>query len=151
MSEIDEVSAGRRRAALTLHALATPDREWLLEQLPAAERGALRGLLVELQDLGIPADADVIRSALAEVTPAAGSALLHPRGHAQVLAREADAFRGVLLSLVAPAQREAMLAHWPLTLEAPPGPAAQPSWAPRLKDAVLDSWQGLAATEEALP
>ena len=149
MSETTEVSAGRRRAALTLHALAALDREWLLEQLPTAERVALRDLLAELQDLGIPADADVIHSALAEAAPDAASTLPHAPGHARVLAREADAFRGPLVSLLAPAQREVMLVHWPLALEARPAPAAPSSWTPRLRGAMLNSWHDLAATEES--
>lgn len=151
MNEIAEVSAGRRRAALTLHALALQDREWLLEQLPAADSAALRELLAELQALGMPADADVIRSALAEAVPSADLSLTQACAHAQVLGREAEAFRGVLLSLLPAGQRDAVLAQWPRALEARPAPVAQPSWTPRLKDAMLRSWQDLAAAEEAQP
>ena len=142
------VSAGRRRAALTLHALAPPDREWLLEQLPAADRSELRGLLSELRELGIPADGDVIRSALAE---ASASPLPNAEALAQVLAREAESFRSVLLSLLTAAQKEAVLGHWPLPLEAAPGLVTRPSWTPRLQDALLQSWQDIAASPEAQP
>jgi len=45
-----------RRAALTLHALSDRDQRWLLERLPVRQSGTLRGLLHELQSLGIPAD-----------------------------------------------------------------------------------------------
>ena len=48
--------APSRQAALLLHALGSADREWVLNSLPALQRDELRGLLQELQDLGIPAD-----------------------------------------------------------------------------------------------
>lgn len=147
MKEVVEVSAGRRRAALTLHALTAHDREWLLAQLPADHREELRGLLAELSELGIPADGDVIRAALAEAAPA--SAMPDAKAYARVLSCEAEALRGVLLSLLAPAQRDAVLAQWPLALEARPSAAAMPSWTPRLQGALLESWQQLAATEES--
>ena len=147
MNEAAEVPAGRRRAALTLHALAASDREWLLEQLPAEDRSTLRGLLAELRELGIPADAEVIRSALAEAAPK--GAMPNAQAHVQVLAREPEAFRGLLLSLLPASQRDAMLARWPLALEARPAPVAQPSWTPRLRNALLKSWQDLAAAQEA--
>ena len=147
MNEVAEVSAGRRRAALTLHALAASDREWLLEQLPPAERATLRGLLAELQELGIPADAEVIRSALAEAAPAVDTA--NTQALALVLSREAASFRGLLLSLLPAAQREAVLAQWPHELEARPLPAAPPAWTPKLQDALLKSWRDLAG--EAQP
>ena len=147
MIDVVEVSAGRRRAALTLHALAAPDREWLLEQLPATDSAALRGLLAELQELGIPADADVIRSALAEAAPQVDAS--NARALAAVLAREAESFRGVLLSLLPAEQRDAVLAQWPRELEARPLPAAKPAWTPKLQDALLKSWRDLA--EETQP
>jgi CHAD domain-containing protein len=140
-----DVSVGQRRAALTLHALAAPDREWLLEQLPATDRTALRGLLAELRELGIPADADVIRSALAEAAPQVDAS--NAPALAAVLAREAESFRGVLLSLLRAEQRDAVLARWPDELQALPAPVAKPAWTPKLQDALLRSWQTLA--EEA--
>jgi hypothetical protein len=142
-----DVPAGRRRAALTLHALAAPDRDWLLAQLPADDRAALERLLGELSELGIPAESAVISAALADAPPAA--ALGAP--HAQVLAREAETLRGPLLSLLAADQREAVLAHWPLALEARPAPAAPSAWTPRLQDALRQSWQALAAAQEPQP
>lgn len=149
MIDTVDVSAGRRRAALTLHALAVPDREWLLAQLPTAHRTALRGLLDELHELGIPADAAVIRAALAEATPAVP--LPHAKGLAQVLARETESFRGVLLSLLPASQKDVVLSHWPLALEATPAPVDKPSWTPRLQEAMLKSWQDLAASQEVQP
>lgn len=149
MSEALDVSAGRRRAALTLHALAAQDREWLLEQLPAADRTVLGGLLAELQELGIAADADVIRSALAEAAPVVDSS--KAQALAQVLGREGESLRSVLLSLLPAAQRDAVLAHWPHDLEARPVASAKPAWTPRLQEALLASWHELAAGQGARP
>ncbi|PTT79710.1 hypothetical protein DBR42_20865 [Pelomonas sp. HMWF004] len=147
MMQSVELSAGQRRAALTLHALAAPDRDWLLRQLPVADRTALQSLLNELQELGIPADAGVIRSALAEAAPGTGAALPDAAALAQVLAREAVSLRGTLLSLLPAGQRGAVLAQWPSELEALPVALAQPAWTPRLQEALLQSWQGLATEE----
>jgi hypothetical protein len=147
--DVVDVSAGRRRAALTLHALAAQDREWLLDQLPATDRTALNSLLAELQELGIPADADVIRSALAEAAPVIDSP--NAQALAQVLAREGESFRGVLLSLLPAAQRDAVQTHWPRDPEARPVAVAKPAWTPRLQEALLASWQELAAAEKAQP
>jgi len=145
----DTPSAGQRRAALTLHALAAPDREWLLAQLPTPQGAALRGLLLELRDLGIPADASVIRTALAEAAPA--SPQPHAADLARVLAREAESFRGLLLSLLSATLKDAVLAQWPLAVEAAPIPADKPTWTPRLHQALLKSWQDLAAHQEVQP
>lgn len=149
MIDAVDVSAGRRRAALTLHALAAQDREWLLEQLPAADRTVLGGLLAELQELGIPADAEVIRSALAEAAHVIDSP--NAQALAQVLAREDESFRGVLLSLLPAAQQDAVLARWPRDLEARPVAVAGPALTPRLQEALLASWHELAAEEGAQP
>jgi hypothetical protein len=45
-----------RKAALLLHALGERDRQWLIDQLSEAERGAVQGLVGELRALGIPPD-----------------------------------------------------------------------------------------------
>lgn len=150
MATVD-LSAGQRRAALTLHALAAPDRDWLLQQLPVADRSALQGLLAELRELGIPADAGVIRSALAESAPSAGSAQPNASALAHVLSREAESLRGTLLSLLPAGQRDAVLARWPSELEARPVAVAAPALAPRLQEALLQSWQDLAAKEDGQP
>lgn len=49
-------SKALRHAALHLHSLCPPDREWLLAQLEPARRKRLEVLLAELRTLGIPAD-----------------------------------------------------------------------------------------------
>lgn len=58
-------AAGTRRAALLLHALPPPDRQWLLGSLPAAQRTALQSLLQELQTLGIEPDPGMLQRSLA--------------------------------------------------------------------------------------
>jgi hypothetical protein len=49
-----------REAALLVHSLAEPDREWLLSHLGDPERATLRPFVAELADLGIPADRGLI-------------------------------------------------------------------------------------------
>jgi hypothetical protein len=55
--------AALRRAALAVHAMTVEDREWLLRELPSAERTHLQPLLAELAELGIPPDADLLKDA----------------------------------------------------------------------------------------
>jgi hypothetical protein len=50
------------RAALNLHALAEPDRHWVLQALTGEQQAALQPLLRELEELGIPRDADLARA-----------------------------------------------------------------------------------------
>ena len=45
---------GIRQAALCLHGLNEHDRKWLLNQLPSIHRNALRGMLRELNQIGVP-------------------------------------------------------------------------------------------------
>lgn len=96
---------GLRRAALTLHGLLPADREWVLSELDAADRVALTALLAELTELGIPADRDLVRDALAGRQPPTGgqrSAMTRLREatggqvHA-LLVREPDALIAQLL------------------------------------------------------
>jgi hypothetical protein len=65
----------QRRAALLLHGLAGPDREWVLGGLRPAQAEHLRALLQDLVQLGLPADEDFVRQALA---PAAAAAAAPP-------------------------------------------------------------------------
>ncbi len=57
-----------RRAALLLHALPERDRHWLLTQLLPARREMLRTLLLELRELGIPADQAWLRDVISSGT-----------------------------------------------------------------------------------
>ncbi len=63
---IPEVNALLRRCALTLHAIGSRDRQWLLARLPLDRRTELEQLVDELRALGIPADPRVARVALDE-------------------------------------------------------------------------------------
>jgi hypothetical protein len=51
-----------RQSALALHALAAQDRAWVLAALPEGQRAALQPLLAELEEIGIPRDADLLRA-----------------------------------------------------------------------------------------
>lgn len=56
-----------RRAALLLHAMTAPERAWVLERLPQAEREELTVFLEELSALGIPADRKLLGDVVATV------------------------------------------------------------------------------------
>lgn len=128
-----------RRAALSLHALEAEDRDWILCALPGGQSAALRSLLKELQDLGIPAQelppqqragqpASGLRNALPPPTGAAAKDL------ARLLAGEPPRIRSVLL--------EAHPGAWGDCLRTPgdDGAAACPQAAdraPALQEAVL--------------
>lgn len=45
---------GLRQAALCLHGLNEQDRKWLLKQLPPMHRNALKQMLRELNEIGVP-------------------------------------------------------------------------------------------------
>ncbi len=59
-----ETDMSARSAALLLHALATPDREWVLQKLEPSDRARLRPMLAELQEMGIPADPAIVERTL---------------------------------------------------------------------------------------
>jgi hypothetical protein len=80
--------AGPRKAALLLHAMASETRLWLLEQLPAAQADALRALLAELNELGIPADQTLLREVLADPDLSEPRAEAAPDAEAQLAAIE---------------------------------------------------------------
>lgn len=58
------VTADMRKAALLLHSLPQSDRLWLIARLPKVEQGVVRGLLGELEGLGIPADRELLGEVL---------------------------------------------------------------------------------------
>jgi hypothetical protein len=110
MSLVADDEVALRRAALTLHALAEPDREWVLAGLDAGSRDILRALLVELRGLGIPSDAelaqvdDAARAAVppAAITPDGWLRSLDDQGVkalAQVLSAEPPQVTGTLVAL----------------------------------------------------
>lgn len=53
-----------RRAALTLHALAAPDRDWVLRRLDAQQQRDVQHHLGELEAMGLAADARLVEQAL---------------------------------------------------------------------------------------
>ncbi len=59
-----------RRAALLVHAMERPDRDWVLGQLAPDERDQLATMLAELRELGIPAERELLKQAVAEMPPA---------------------------------------------------------------------------------
>lgn len=91
-----------RRAALSLHGLAVEDRDWILHALPGDQSSALRNLLRELQDLGIPAQELLPQQPAAEA-PSEPRQILPPltlagaKKLAKLLVAEPPRIRGVLL------------------------------------------------------
>ncbi|MBT9503771.1 MAG: hypothetical protein IV092_21190 [Burkholderiaceae bacterium] len=78
---------GMRRSALLLHSVGADDQDWLLDRLADQQQSALRGLLAELDHLGIPSQPDLLREAL-PATPAASPVPVDP---AQALIRRLSA------------------------------------------------------------
>jgi hypothetical protein len=87
---VPSITADTRKAALLLHAMPRGDRQWLLEQLPEAERASLNDLLAELETLGIPADRRLLDEAMAPVRSGPSSSAPSPFGSSG----RADATRG---------------------------------------------------------
>jgi hypothetical protein len=107
----------RRRAALTLHALSADDRTWMLERLDPGEREGLAALLDDLRNLGLPADTDLIRAAVADMgppVPAPGGSptvTLDAAG-ASMLEREPPWLTAVLLGHSDKSEQERVLQGW---------------------------------------
>lgn len=70
-----------RQSALALHALAAQDRAWVLAALSEGQRAVLQPLLAELEEIGIPRDADLLQAVQPPATGARSS------GELDVLAR----------------------------------------------------------------
>lgn len=81
-----------RRAALTLHALPAPDREWVLRQLDPHHRQVLNSHLQELEALGIVADARLVSDALRSVA----SPSVIPQWRRSLACQSADAVHACL-------------------------------------------------------
>lgn len=133
------VGPALRRAALSLHALQVEDRDWILSALPGGQGDVLRGLLKELQDLGIPAQELLPHPRDAQPPSPLRTTLPPPSGVvarelARLLAVEPPRVRSVLL--------EAHPREWGSRLELPGDdgtPAGVPTAdrAPALQEAVL--------------
>ncbi|MBT9457020.1 MAG: hypothetical protein IV097_10410 [Burkholderiaceae bacterium] len=106
---------GMRRSALLLHSVGADDQAWLLDRLADQQQSALRGLLGELKQLGIPRQPELLHEALpvakaaspAPVDP--GDMLIHSLS-ALSLDRVEELLRGEPADLIA---RLLALAPWP--------------------------------------
>lgn len=97
------ITAGARRAALFLHAMQPVDRQWLLAALPAAQVGALRDMLAELEMLGIPQERSLLRPLAGATEATAGERLARlscneRQSLARCLQDEGPEFTGRLLA-----------------------------------------------------
>lgn len=109
------------RAALNLHALSEPDRQWVLHALSGEQQAALQPLLQELEELGIPRDAHLAR-AIATAGPGEdreGAALQAlddsgVRRLALLLAGEPPRLAAALLSSRAWAWRDRLMSELPV-------------------------------------
>ena len=89
-----------RRAALTLHALAGPDRDWVLRRLDMQHQRQVQQHLGELEAMGLAADARLVEQALQQ-----GAAAPEPQWRSALRACDAqhllDGLRGEPASLIA--------------------------------------------------
>lgn len=128
-----------RRAALTVHALGTEDRAWMLAQLQPQQRALIEPLLEELRDLGIHADRRALEQIQVETTsPATAATALarldrrEIRELARLLEREAPEVVRTLLagdaSSWSRSLRKALAPAFALRVSRlPPGPVAGPA------------------------
>lgn len=92
-----DINPAVRRAALTLYAANTEDREWLMSRLPGRDRPLLEKMLSELASLGMPRDPSMVRSALRELPQTAEPPFGEPQNAARLLqTMDADALADVL-------------------------------------------------------
>jgi hypothetical protein len=103
-----------RRAALQLHAMAPPDRAWMLASLAPDRRVRLEALLQELRSLGIPADAALLQFGPDAATETA-SAHPSPTERLQSLSEDEVVWLAAHLEKEPPALTAMLLAHqaWP--------------------------------------
>lgn len=91
-----------RQAALVLHGLAPADREWMLARLPEPRRDELGALIEELQSLGLPPDAELIRQAIGDAPARASPVSTLMQASAEqmqtLLAEEPDRLVALLVS-----------------------------------------------------
>lgn len=157
----------RRLAALTLHALAEQDREWVLSQLEPGDREAVNALVRDLVELGIPPDHEFANLAVGRVSPVDRPTALEktreraapddvsdrPWHHiASRLRAEPELVRGLCLLALEPAERTAVVLHLPECSHA----AAMPSWWPAgehddVPAALKQALRSAVLAEEAIP
>jgi hypothetical protein len=79
---------GYRQAAVTLHGMHVDDRAWLLGELDQGQRATLEGLIGELDELGFPAQPDLVgRDLGVQAAPAQG-----PREPVRLVAQLLNAY-----------------------------------------------------------
>jgi hypothetical protein len=115
-----DVATSERLAALTVHALSAPDRDWLLARLTPAQATRLRGFLSELEELGIPPDPSLIDSARAvarEITNVESSKQpwesLSPVAFRTLMNEEPLQLVAVAISAFGADRQIEMLSQWP--------------------------------------
>lgn len=104
---VGNAAAGLRHAALALHAMGRADRDWMLSQLGPDERVALRALLDELMQLGVPQDGRLLEAARSGLSASPAPRHDGPAGNASALA-EMD--REALIARVAALTPERVVA-----------------------------------------
>jgi hypothetical protein len=102
----------QRSAALLLHGMSEADRGWAWERLDDLQRQALAPLLRELNELGVPRDAGLLRDVVAS-TPAT-SANSPATARQRVAVADADRLADVLATEPAALVRRLLaLGPWP--------------------------------------
>ena len=148
-----------RSAALTLHGLASEDRDWLLGRLSETHRALLLPLLEELRSLGIPGDPQLVQDlgSRPEPAPAVPAWPQQLSGAevatlARVLAGEPVALTRFLLAMQPWPWTAQFLEHLGEarrhTLEAAPAPIIP---APLLQAAILEALHARCACEPPEP
>jgi hypothetical protein len=162
--------SGHRQSALLLHELDEEDRQWLVEQIPNADRSILKELLGELQSLRIPTDGNLLErvkamrvdeSKNAPAQPAApGDTIRHASVQlmSDLLEREPVWLLAVILGIEGWPWREQFLTQLePMRRDAVRA-AMREATAPRLKAVLIEEletrlaqWRSQAATRRLSP
>ncbi|MBL8515551.1 MAG: hypothetical protein JNM76_01170 [Betaproteobacteria bacterium] len=100
-----QVPASIRHAALIVHALPEAERGWIMGVLADHERQLLSPLLMELVQLGIPADTTLVGSVIAADHRSSSAPIPHSSaddpGETQLLRSERYALDGTLIKVLA--------------------------------------------------
>jgi len=100
-SSSSDVNPALRRAALTLYATHSDDREWVLARLSERDHPSLKELLAELASLGIPRDPELVRFALSQGAAEIATRPLQKLGRIGDAARCAAVLESEPIALVA--------------------------------------------------
>lgn len=138
----------KRSAALTLHGLSAPDRQWLLAQLDPQHRTQLQILLDELVLLGIPSDPELVQVAIHRPKTTAsqeesgrGVMVGTPESLAAILGGEPDSMIGIVLSTIDRSHAQEVLQKMPADRLGPIRAAIDraPKSATALNEAILEA------------